>query len=141
MGDSVPVRPAPSGDPSGALRFHREWVSQNRPVLFRGAARHWRAVDKWADDRYLRSAIGSAPVTVAVTPTGYADAIHEDGEEGDLVFVTPAEEVMTFNQFLDRLDSPLKEEVPYVQKQVRGIMTAREKGRDGWIGPDCKLRT
>ena len=33
--------------------FIRSYVAQNRPAIFRGAAQHWPAIDKWTD-KYLR---------------------------------------------------------------------------------------
>ncbi|KAL1427552.1 hypothetical protein MTO96_017254 [Rhipicephalus appendiculatus] len=35
------------------LEFHRRWVSPNLPVIIRGGASHWAAVNKWTRT-YLR---------------------------------------------------------------------------------------
>ena len=80
LDDSVPVL---EGPPDSALSFHRDFVSRNRPVLFRGAVAHWEAVRRWGSDEYLRERAGGAVTTVTATPDGYADAIHrdEDGQE------------------------------------------------------------
>ena len=51
----------------------RDWVSPNLPVVIRGGASHFPAIDSWTP-QLLRSRIGQAKVTVAVTPDGLADA-------------------------------------------------------------------
>lgn len=45
----VPVTQVPEVEvgPSNALQFHRDFVSWNRPVVFRGAIKHWEAFKKW----------------------------------------------------------------------------------------------
>lgn len=59
-----------------------------------------------------RQKAGSSVVTVAVTPDGYADAVHEGK------FVTPAERQMNFSQFLDIIDHKTTTNgIVYVQKQ------------------------
>ncbi|KAK8760853.1 hypothetical protein V5799_027880 [Amblyomma americanum] len=93
------------------LEFHRRWVSPSVPVIIRGGVSHWEAVKKWTR-AYLRNKIGDLAVTVAVTPNGFADAIHGS------VFVTPEERAMKFGEFLDILEgrNPSKA-VFYIQKQ------------------------
>ena len=60
----------------------------------------------------LRDAVGEKPVTVAVTPNGYADAVNKDR------FVMPEERVMPFGRFLDILENREGQNgVFYVQKQ------------------------
>ena len=66
-----------------------------------------------------REMVGSAPVTVAVTPNGYADAICGDR------FVMPEEREMTMAQFLDILHGDQKDKangVFYIQKQNSNLM-------------------
>jgi len=59
-----------------------------------------------------RQKAGSSVVTVAVTPNGYADAVHQG------MFVTPAERQITFSQFLDIIDNKTTTNgIVYVQKQ------------------------
>jgi len=58
--------------------------------------------------------VGDVPVTVAVTPNGYADAIQGNR------FVMPEERRMSMGTFLDKLQSPTKDQangVFYIQKQ------------------------
>ena len=95
-------------------------MAPNKPAIFRGAASHWPAIDKWTDEylRYdaqkvdiseeiplhklqifiptTRSSLSGAEVTVAVTPNGYADALSADKR----LFVMPHEETMTMDHFL-----------------------------------------
>lgn len=93
------------------LEFHRRWVSPNLPVVVRGGVSHWAAVNKWTH-AYLREKIGDLEVTVAVTPNGFADAVHGS------VFVTPEERVMKFGEFLDILEGRERSDaVFYIQKQ------------------------
>lgn len=93
------------------LEFHRRWVCPNVPLIIRGGISHWPAVHKWTHE-YLRDKIGARTVTVAVTPNGYADAVH-----GGL-FVMPEERRLSFAKFLDIIEheSDFKG-VFYVQKQ------------------------
>ena len=59
-----------------------------------------------------RQKVGSSAVTVAITPDGYADAVHEG------VFVTPAERQMTLSQFIDIIDQKTPTNgIVYIQKQ------------------------
>ena len=67
---------------------------------------------QWRHDDYLRSRLGQKEVTVAVTPTGYADAM-----EGDF-FLMPEERYMQFSRFLDIIQNPDSASgVFYIQKQ------------------------
>ena len=59
-----------------------------------------------------RQKIGSRLVTVALTPNGYADAVH------DGMFVTPAERQITVSQFIDIISDKMQTDgVVYIQKQ------------------------
>lgn len=93
------------------LEFHRRWVCPNVPLVVRGGISHWPAVRKWTRE-YLRDKIGARTITVAATPNGYADAVH------DGMFVMPEERRMPFAQFLDILERRGDfHGVFYVQKQ------------------------
>ncbi|GFS09331.1 JmjC domain-containing protein 7 [Elysia marginata] len=96
------------------LQFYRNFVSQNRPLLINDAFNHWPALEKW-NENYLRNKLGDTPVTVSVTPNGYADAVYEGR------FVMPEERTMPMSQFLDILFTPVQERkdygVFYIQKQ------------------------
>jgi len=59
-----------------------------------------------------REKVGSNVVSVAVTPDGYADAVHEN------MFVTPEERLMTMSDFIDIIDGKTSTNgVVYIQKQ------------------------
>ena len=73
-----------------------------------GAASHWPALKRWTDE-YLIERVGDRPITVAITPNGYADAVH------DGCFVRPLEERMPLREFFSRLHAG--PEVHYVQLQ------------------------
>ena len=89
----------------------RDWVSPNLPVIIRGGAAHFPALKNWSPE-LLRSRIGNASVTVAVTPNGLADA-----PQGDQ-FVMPEERTMKMEEFLDIIENPdTKNGVFYIQKQ------------------------
>lgn len=47
--------------------------------------------------------MGDHPISVAVTPDGFADAVTRD-EEGKSWFVEPCVEQMTMGEFLERLE-------------------------------------
>lgn len=97
--------------PPDPLIFYRNWVSQNRPLIIKNAAKDWPALSKWSE-QYLRDNVGSVNVTVAVTPNGYADAVYQGK------FVMPEERKMSMNSFIDTMNNPGSVNgVFYVQKQ------------------------
>jgi jumonji domain-containing protein 7 len=51
-----------------ALQF-LQCVQRNRPVVFRSAALHWKAVQTW-NAEYLRAKMGGDCIAVAETPLG-----------------------------------------------------------------------
>jgi ribosomal protein L16 Arg81 hydroxylase len=57
-------------EPPSREEFFRTWQRANRPVIFKGAVRHWKAVSQWNMD-YLKSAIGDLTVPVEVSATGH----------------------------------------------------------------------
>ncbi|XP_063586150.1 bifunctional peptidase and (3S)-lysyl hydroxylase Jmjd7-like isoform X2 [Penaeus indicus] len=93
------------------LQFYRDWVAANKPVIIKGAVKHWPAINKWSFD-YLRKKIGDKRVSVAVTPNGYADAPNKG------YFVMPEERFMLFADFLNIMEKPDSQPgIYYVQKQ------------------------
>jgi hypothetical protein len=98
-----------------ALQFHRDWIAQNRPVIFRGGAKHWAAYKNWQENGYFRKQLGSNHVTVSVTPNGYADAALpiKKGNTNDTnikyQFVMPHEEQMSVDMFLNLLEAAPKQ--------------------------------
>ena len=81
------------------------------------AAAHWKALTRWTD-AYLTERLAGREVTVAVTPTGYADAVH------DGYFVRPHEERKSFGAFLHDLHNG--PEVHYVQLQNSNLTLESE---------------
>nr|XP_023654534.1 jmjC domain-containing protein 7 isoform X1 [Paramormyrops kingsleyae] len=101
-----PIRP---------LDFYREWISPNKPCIIRNAFNHWPALQKWGFS-YLREVVGSKEISVAVTPNGYADAVHGDR------FVMPEERRMRLSAVLDLMEEkPRGSGVFYVQKQCSNL--------------------
>ncbi|XP_046873564.1 bifunctional peptidase and (3S)-lysyl hydroxylase JMJD7 isoform X2 [Hypomesus transpacificus] len=98
------------------LEFYREWIGPNKPCIIRNAFSHWPALSKW-NPAYLREAVGSKVISVAVTPNGYADAVNGDR------FVMPEERKMTFSSLLDVIEGKVESKgVFYVQKQCSNLM-------------------
>ena len=93
------------------LEFHRNWVSQNRPIIFRGAVKHWPAFKLWQSNEYFRKKLRGNLVTVSITPNGYADAalpLHDDHfneKNSKFQFVMPHEEQITVEKFLEILEA------------------------------------
>lgn len=104
--------------PESALVFHRDWISQNRPVIFRNALSDWPALEKWQDSHYLLEKLNKRTVQVAVTPDGYADSINSDAN----LFVMPYEESMSFRDFIEKLDHPIDSKVYYIQRQNSNLL-------------------
>ncbi|XP_035207935.1 bifunctional peptidase and (3S)-lysyl hydroxylase Jmjd7-like [Stegodyphus dumicola] len=98
-----------------STEFLRRWVSHNIPVIIKNAVSHWPALRKW-NASYLKSKLGGKPVTVSVTPNGYADAVFSDR------FMLPEEKIMTFEEFLDIMENPKSSEVCYIQKQNNSFL-------------------
>lgn len=67
-GSVLRLRRAPT-----AAEFAR-LVRRNVPVVFEGLCADWPATRRWTRS-YLESAVGTAEVTVAVTPNGRGDAV------------------------------------------------------------------
>lgn len=44
--------------------FRRYYVNRNKPVLIKGAIRHWPAVQKWPDKQYLKDRVGDNKVNL-----------------------------------------------------------------------------
>lgn len=58
-------------------------------------------MSRWTD-RYLIERMGERKISIAVTPTGRADAITQ-GPDGRLFFAEPHVETMTMGRFLEML--------------------------------------
>ena len=51
LDSKVPVLPKPPT----ATDFLRDWIMPNKPVVFKNAFKHWKALHNWTDHNYLRS--------------------------------------------------------------------------------------
>ena len=145
--------------PPSALEFLRDYVGPSRPVLIRGLvteANGWRGCGdhSWdLDALACRPDVGDAEVTVAATPSGWADAVARDPASGARVFAQPEERRMPFRAFaaalLRRHRAPRDDgaavgggdddEVLYMSAQVRRETSetslkglARGSGRPRW---------
>ena len=126
------------------LAFYRDYVTPSRPCVISGLP--WDdALSQWTDEELVRR-LGEKEITVAMTPNGCADAVHEvvgDGDGDDLTpgggrggrrggadactrhrpfrcFVEPAQERMSYATFLKHLyDRRVSAPVVYIQHQVR----------------------
>jgi jumonji domain-containing protein 7 len=86
------------------VAFLRDYVNTSTPVVLRGAAARWPARHLW-DQAYLERRLGSAPLRVALTPNGLADAVTPvvpadvdpttAGDEEGRIFIAPAEVQLT----------------------------------------------
>lgn len=86
--------------------FLHEFVNRNRPVLVRGAARHWAAHAKWSSDDYLKATCGSAKVRVFHAPRLEGDATIYSAEKKRAIRQMPnSSTVMTFAEFVDQSSS------------------------------------
>lgn len=89
----------------------------NQPVIITNAINDWPAMKKW-NFEYLSRNI-EAPASVAITPTGSADAIGLL-DNGERAFFLPHEETMLFRDFQRALQSSKTDNesaVFYVQQQ------------------------
>ena len=113
LNTQVPILDSP---PTG-LEFLREWVSYNRPVVIKNAINHWPALKNWSIS-YLKEKLKDRQVSVAITPTGYADAVYKDK------FLLPDERTMSFGEVADILeeDDPMRIGIYYIQKQCSNLM-------------------
>ncbi|SLM38298.1 JmjC domain [Lasallia pustulata] len=94
------------------LEFMR-FCAKNRPFTVRGGASEWPAVQHW-NVEYLKQALGTKLVNVAVTPNGNADSVVMNPEDGITYFVKPLEIEEPFGNFLD-----------YVKDQELGAATTQ----------------
>lgn len=90
-----------------ALAFHRDFVSNNTPVVLTGVP-----LPPWAaSPKTLSSFAGDSVVTISRTPGGWGDVVR------DGVFVKPARSREVLDDFLRDLIEPSAEGVPYYSAQ------------------------
>lgn len=62
-------------------RFKRDWVSQNRPCLIKGAVKHWPAVQKWRNKEYWLNQCDDFEVNVYPHENFINDDHQKSGQE------------------------------------------------------------
>lgn len=87
------------------IEFLRTWVNPNVPLIIKGGAENWPALKKWNPD-YFISVLKDKRVSVAVTPTGYADAVEtvKEGTCSKEYFVLPEERTVTISDLFAKLE-------------------------------------
>ncbi|KAH9938630.1 Clavaminate synthase-like protein [Fomitopsis serialis] len=109
------------------LEFSR-LVHISRPVLIK-ASEMPGVISLWTDE-YLTRRMGDREISIAVTPTGRADAITRN-RGGRLYFTEPHVDKMTIGSFLDKITldpadaTSADREVYYLQSQNGNMFTGR----------------
>jgi peptidyl-lysine (3S)-dioxygenase / protease len=108
-----------------ALRFVREFVSTNRPVVICGLVDHWTTpLQKWNEDDYICDVMksnGDPDISVNVTPTGWGDCVQRVG--GEDMFVQPEERRMKLYDFLSIMKDDAFDGVAYISHQNDSLRT------------------
>lgn len=96
------------------LSFFREFVAKNVPCVIKNAINSWPALDLWQDPQEISQQLAENPITVDLTPDGFADAIKGP------YFLEPWQQSIKISRFLQ-----LEEElcVGYIQKQNDNLNT------------------
>ena len=85
-----------------------EYLAARQPVVFDRCVDHWPARHRWTHG-YLRTVLGvDSLVHVARTPNGLGDAI-SSVQNGMECFAKPHEVQMSFGDFVDAVESPLRD--------------------------------
>ena len=101
--------------------FKKDWVSKNRPILVKGAVKHWPAMKRWRDKNFWLSSFDNFKVDVFThqnynSPERQAegkeemmfrDAIERLFQNRDHIFSMPAKKITEKNQF-----AKLEEDTP-----------------------------
>eukprot|EP00891_Asterochloris_glomerata_P003337 jgi/Astpho2/3337/Aster-04685 len=99
-------------DAPDALTFLRDYVSCSKPVLIRGHAAAWPAVEHW-NKEFLVQRLSGKEVTVAVTPNGRADAVTPLRDVSGACrqcFALPHEESMSFTLFMHNVTKQVQQQ-------------------------------
>mmetsp|Transcript_1017 Transcript_1017/g.1439 ORF Transcript_1017/g.1439 Transcript_1017/m.1439 type:complete len:342 (+) Transcript_1017:156-1181(+) len=104
--------PRVDGKNMTSLRFYRDYVAKNVPVIITGAMEDWPAMKIWSP-KALSAFLGDAKVTIDITPDGRGDSLTTDAK----YFVTPATRKMKFSHFIAILSAKPKNLVAYCQHQ------------------------
>ncbi|KAK9455987.1 Clavaminate synthase [Dipodascopsis uninucleata] len=116
--------PSKRGPPKSPLEFLKQ-INSNFPIVYKGAAIHWAALDplsgrQWSRE-YFERTMGDEIIEVAQTPLGNADA-----PVGNL-FVEPYTKEMTMREFICALVDSKSEIVHYMQSQNSNMDTVFAK--------------
>ena len=85
-----------------------DFIARRQPVILTGCLTSWPALHSWTHE-YLRKTLGSQMIHCALTPNGLGDAVTTAADIGGDCFIKPHEALMPFDQFLDAIESPLRE--------------------------------
>mmetsp|Transcript_34506 Transcript_34506/g.83456 ORF Transcript_34506/g.83456 Transcript_34506/m.83456 type:complete len:355 (-) Transcript_34506:57-1121(-) len=121
-----------------AIKFHREYVGKNAPVIITDALEHWGALGLWDDENtkgdigeqniknyqkrnlaYLSAKLKGQKISVDFTPDGRGDSVDEQGK----YFVIPHKEEMEFASFAKLMTNPNHKQVAYCQHQNSNFTT------------------
>lgn len=105
-------------EPTNAMTFLKDYVSQSSPVVFSNGMRKWKCMRLWSL-KYLTTTCEHLVFSVNVTPDGRADAIKPCIEANNSrVFVAPEERKMTMRKLCEFLeDESTLDGIPYLSKQ------------------------
>lgn len=83
--------------PPSPVEFLRNYIAPNKPCIISNAIEHWPALSLWSSDDYLCQALGSAEVSVHLTPNGHADSlVPHPADSSSLCFASAHVERMSF---------------------------------------------
>ena len=82
-----------------ALEFHRDYVSNNRPLLIKNGCKHFIANYLW-NNEYLKNKMKNKMITIAITPNGKADSVYNNK-----YFIEPIYKKIKFNDFMNYLEN------------------------------------
>ena len=158
---AIPMRKCEriSQPPRNARDFVRNYLFRSKPVIIENAIHHWDAINKWSNE-FLREQYGKQKVHIKLTPRGefegcdsaklfdnyetfsIPEAVRKQLLYPDLVVVRPAVGDMTFNEFLDLIESTgdQEKEVTKDLNDQESVNIANDDG-DGIFTNDLKEQT
>ncbi|CAO2816844.1 unnamed protein product [Amaranthus hypochondriacus] len=106
--------------PPSPVEFLRNFVTPNKPCIIANALEHWPALSLWSSDEYLCQSLGSAKVSVHLTPNGRADSLVPHPEDSSSrCFASAHVECMSFPDAFRLITNPRENGnvVAYAQQQ------------------------
>lgn len=126
--------------------FHQHFVSESKPVIITGAMNQWSALSLWTLD-YLKAAVGTVMVRVAVSPSGLFPYDAEVEKAGLQVRY----EEMKFSDYIDSIcsaeaatekrylaEQPMPEKFPGLLREIEApdyFEPQDLKVTNLWLGP------